>query len=447
MTVLAPLQVIGIGSCNVESLESYGARIAYVHSVNPLKVFSLARRASECMGNAKQGRGLSYQRVCGYGDKTNHLISGLERLTGRSDLRCATLSAFNGVLASNITGVFSNNRRWCPLCYLKPQADRYDLLAWQLVSVTHCPLDGARLVDRCRKCAAIQPDFQSIDGPRYVCRICSCSLGWIPAAEQAETLYERWSNLHSKEFIEYASAGFRPIEGNPWAVFIARLEPESVTAPSLSLLRAAIASKVARYNCRPRIGVLFSFAAQQSVSPLQVLLDPVGASSPTLGIDQVGVFEDSERRVRLDRLGRNQKHLQYVATVLAKANIGLPLPPDKWIAECFGVWPGEWEKSNGAGRSEYEAVRKILWPERPTGPERTMFIRALDAIQRWLDEGGAISVAEAVSRLAAEFPAKKRKDVPRVVLSSLALIYLFRRLRPNERLHFSSGRPITGGKN
>jgi hypothetical protein len=146
-------------------------------------------------------------------------------------------------------------------------------------------------------------------------------------------------------------------------------------------------------------------------------------------------------------LGRNQKHLQYVAVVLVKAKIGFPLPPARWIAECFGVSSGDWDKSNKALRSEYEAVRKICWPERPTGPERTVFIRALDAIQRWLDEGGAISVADVVRRLAADVPARNREVVPRVVLSSLALIYLFRRLRPNERLQFSSGRPITGAKN
>ena len=439
MAVLAPLQLIGAGTHCVESLENYGARIAYVHSVKPARVFALARDAANVVREGPQLRTFNYQTICGYGEHTAWLTLGLHRLTQKDNLSAGTLSPLAGVLARALSGAFASNRRWCPLCYLRPQDDRYDLLAWQLVTGTHCPRDGARLVEQCRRCHAAQADFQAIDAERYQCRLCKCPLGWTPVAEPVETNWERWSNLQTRELIEYLSQCPDPIEGNPWSTFLTLLRQQQIVPPDLSIeVFRAFAWKSNR--SRPKLRTVFQYAALQSVTPLQILLDPIGASSATLPLAQDGVIEE---RQRLQRLPRNQRHLQYTAAVLAETEHGLPLPAPGWLAKCFGVGRPGWSASDPKGYAKYSAIQRVLWPEKSGSIDQLLFSKAVSAVQRGLEFGGKILVSEIIKELAGERPARDRQRVRRAVLSSLLVIGVFRRLRPNERMQFNVGRIST----
>ena len=439
MAVLAPLQLIGAGTHCVESLENYGARIAYVHSVKPARVFALARDAANVVREGPQLRTFNYQTVCGYGEHTAWLTLGLHRLTQKDNLSAGTLSPLAGVLARALSGAFASNRRWCPLCYLRPQDDRYDLLAWQLITATHCPRDGARLVEQCRACQATQADFRAIDAERYQCRLCNGPLGWMPLLEPVETNWERWSNLQTRELIEYSSQCPAAIEGNPWCEFLTLLRQQRIVPPDSSLeVFRAFAWKSNRN--RPRLRTVFQYAALQSVTPLQILLDPIGASSATLPLAQNGVIEE---RHRLQRLSRNQRHLQYAASVLAETEHGLPLPSPGWLARCFGVTRPSWSDSDPKGYARYRTTQRCLWPALPNSIDQLLFSMAVSEVQRGLEDGGRTTVEELINRLACDRPSRHRHRVERAVLSSLLVIGIFRRLRPNERMHLNVGRIST----
>lgn len=436
MSVLAPLELIGAGTHCVESLENYGARIAHVHSVKPARIFALARDAANAVREGPNLRTFNYQTVCGYGEHTSWLTFGLERLTGRSDLAAGTLSPFAGVLARALTGAFAQNRRWCPLCYLMPDEYKYDLLAWQLVTATHCPRDGARLVERCRRCHAAQADFQSIGFERYQCKACKEPLGWIPLAEPVETSWERWSNLQTRDLLDFTSQCPTPIGGNPWCEFLTLLRQQKIVPADLSVeVFRAFAWKSSR--ARPKLRTVFQYAALQSVAPLQILLDPAGASSATLPLAVADVLEE---RQRLQRLPRNQRHLQYTASVLAEAECDMPLPLPGWLARCFGVNRPGWKASDPKGYERYRATQRRRWPEMATALDQTLFSMAIDAVQRGLDDGGTRTIGEIIKDLCKSRAVRDQYRVARAVLSTLLVIGIFRRLRPNERMQFSVGR-------
>ncbi|WP_084062745.1 TniQ family protein [Arenimonas malthae] len=436
MALLAPLQLIGVGTHCVESLESYGARIAYVHSVRPARVFALARDASNAMHEGTLLRSFNYQTVCGYGEHTSRLTSGLRRLTERVDLAAGTLSPFANVLTKAHSGAFWRVRRWCPICYLRPQEDRYDLLAWQLITATHCPIDDARLVDRCRNCQAVQADFQSIGPERYDCRVCRQRLGWTPVAEPVQSSWERWSNMQTLDLIAYSSRCPSPIQGNPWHDFLSSLRQQKIVPVDRTLeVFRAFAWKSNRN--RPQLRTVFQYAALQSVAPLQVLLDPFGAASATLPLMVDDVLE---RRQRLQELPRNQRHLRYTASVLAEAEHGLPLPSPGWLAACFGVSRPSWRAADPRGYEAYRLAQEKVWPEMPSASDQKLFSMAVDEVQSGLEDGGSLAVSDVINAISRGRPERDRYRAARAVLASLILIGIFRRLRPNERMQFRVGR-------
>lgn len=436
MALLAPLQLNGVGTHCVESLENYGARVAYVHSVRPVRIFALARDASNAMHEGTRLRSFNYQTVCGYGEHTSKLTSGLRRLTERADLAAGTLSPFSNVLTKAYAGAFWRVRRWCPICYLRPQGDRYDLLVWQLITATHCPKDGARLVDRCRNCQAVQADFQSIGPERYNCRVCRQQLGWVPVAEPVETSWERWSNMQTLELIEYSSRCPSPIQGNPWHAFLSSLRQQKIVPVDRSLAVFRTFAWKSNRN-RPQLRTVFQYAALQSVAPLQVFLDPAGAASATLPL----VVDDLlEQRQRLQELPRNQRHLRYTASVLAEAEHSLPLPSPGWLAGCFDVSRQSWQASDPRGYETYRLAQGRTWPEMANTYDHKLFSMAVDAVQCGLEDGGLITVSDVINAIARGRLERGRHRAARAVLASLLLIGIFRRLRPNERLHFRVGR-------
>jgi hypothetical protein len=436
MALLAPLQLIGIRTHFVESLESYGARIAYVHSVRPVRVFALARDVSNAMHEGTRLRSFNYQTVCGYGEHTSKLTSGLGRLTDRMDLAAGTLIPFSNVLTKAHSGAFWRVRRWCPICYLRPKEDRYDLLAWQLITATHCPRDGARLVDRCRNCQAVQADFQSIGPERYDCRVCRRQLGWIPVAEPVETSWERWSNIQTLDLIAHSSRCPSPIDGNPWHKFLSSLRQQKFVPVNRSLDVFRTFAWKSNRN-RPQLRTVFQYAALQSVAPLQVLLDPAGAASATLPLMVDNALDQGQR---LQKLSRNQRHLQYTAAVLAEAEHGLPLPSPGWLAGCFDVSRQSWRASDTRGYDAYRLAQGRTWPKMPNTYDYKLFSMAVDAVQSGLEDGGLIAVSDVINIVARATLERDRPRAARAVLASLLLIGIFRRLRPNERMHFSVGR-------
>jgi hypothetical protein len=82
----------------------------------------------------------------------------------------------------------------------------------------------------------------------------------------------------------------------------------------------------------------------------------------------------------------------------------------------------------------------MLWPQRPSSVDQLLFSKAVAAVQYELEDGGNAKVSEVIEALAGKRPARDRQRVIRAVLSSLLVIGIFRRLRPNERMQFNVGR-------
>ena len=436
MSILAPMDLLGSNSSCVESLEHYGARLAFMHCVKPARIFALARDAANAVSNESKMRTFSYQAICGYGPVATRLAMGLERLTGKAGLSAGTLLPFSGVLTSRVTGVFVHSRRWCPICYLKPAEERYDLLAWQLATVTHCPIDGVRLAESCRECRATQVDFESLDGDRYVCRVCSASLGWVPAAERSETTWERWSNRSSKDLIQFTSSNPEGIKGNPWSIFLTALQDNGRLSPDKSVRDFRVLVWKSNKS-RPRLTTVFQYAALQSVPPLQVLLDPLGASSATLPL-AVNAIMDTQPTGSL--ASRNHKHLRYAAAVMAETHHGLPLPPPVWMARLFKVNRSNWRESDRVGYGRYVSAHKRSWVGSAGSLDLSLYSRALAYVQRELNVGSEKTVGEIIRDLSMESGASDPARVKRAVLSTLIVAGIFRRLRPGEVLEVQAGR-------
>lgn len=158
-TILYSLPPIGVGTCFVESISSYVARLAAAHS---LPVSMLLRRVvaehfPRVKHSLKKGIGsqLVIQKMCGLGKEASDFVTALEKLTGRRDLRQLTMLPFARLISGK--DLLTENGSWCPHC-LKEQRRSgntvYYPLLWSLNGCTTCPLHKSNLLRVCPHCKA-----------------------------------------------------------------------------------------------------------------------------------------------------------------------------------------------------------------------------------------------------------------------------------------------------
>src|SRR6266567_1102343 len=184
-TLYAPAP-IGVGTPLCESLTSYLARLAEAHCVYPGVLLQqmivpfmteLETQGSEAKEHPlwrRDGSGSHLINVTG--PRARSVMSALEMLTLRTDLRGLSLTALTEILP--IRGLTRNTLAWCPLCYEEWQAGGqilYDPLLWMFREISTCTRHGVRLHTHCPACARSLPHLAWRSRPGY-CAFCSGAL-------------------------------------------------------------------------------------------------------------------------------------------------------------------------------------------------------------------------------------------------------------------------------
>jgi hypothetical protein len=195
------LEPIRTGTGLAESLTSYAARLAAAHCLSPAVL--LGRTLAPLMGKKYwlQGgarRGTRSSALCnsfsGYAKAVNGIgviakdwVSGLESLTGRSDLRFLTMLPWSNVFTQR--NLLRSTRAWCPNCYedwIANDQAVYEPLIWTFRTVEVCLHHQRRLRSACQYCGHTLSWLSRCDQPGY-CSKCGKWLG--------SNLHEPSSNL------------------------------------------------------------------------------------------------------------------------------------------------------------------------------------------------------------------------------------------------------------
>lgn len=179
-SVLVSLRPIGVGTGNVESLNSYFLRLADAHQVTPR---ALAREVvfperSKFDGNRWKHftEAWKHPNFNGIGDACGKWVETVEALTMVNGLHRLTMSFLNGRACWR--GLVSRQNRWCPAC-LRESAEQgtpYGQLLWSFEAVTACPIHRTRLVDRCRCGPAETCRIGTVKNLPHICPKCAVDL-------------------------------------------------------------------------------------------------------------------------------------------------------------------------------------------------------------------------------------------------------------------------------
>ena len=193
------LRPVGIGTCQVESLSGYVARLAEAHD---LSVGNLVGR--EPFSNARSGlykrttcfRSRPKSHVFRAGDydingmcrKACKWIGAFQEATHRQDLCRLTLLPIRKL----ISGMFllRKRRAWCPACYHEDQKSGlvYERLLWAIKIVAVCPFHLRPLEEHCPFCNRQQPALAVSSRPGY----CSACGNWL--GEPSSATIPKWGN-------------------------------------------------------------------------------------------------------------------------------------------------------------------------------------------------------------------------------------------------------------
>lgn len=177
MLRLFSIALRGMGTADVEALDSYLYRLAIVHGVSTetliqqllawyRAMFPTRLQSTACILTAKD---LSLFVRPNFA--TQRLLQALMDATGVDTLRCGTFVALGGAVARSVQ-TYSSSTRWCPGCmaeFVGAGDPGYFKLLWHLNDITHCPIHRLRLIDRCTNCEA----YQRSKGRRHDCTSCS----------------------------------------------------------------------------------------------------------------------------------------------------------------------------------------------------------------------------------------------------------------------------------
>lgn len=173
---LYSLAPIGIGTPDVESLESYTIRLAWLHGVTPgfLMTREIARLidpiGAESVGVQEVPFG--NHTINGAGMGAERWVNALEQLTLRSDLTLLTLRPWREAFPK--TGLNRRSKAWCPHCF-DEDTEPYDRLLWAVGVVTACPKHQVFLTEACPHCSSKLPIRAYTARPGFCVR-CSLSL-------------------------------------------------------------------------------------------------------------------------------------------------------------------------------------------------------------------------------------------------------------------------------
>ncbi|WP_455387578.1 TniQ family protein [Petrachloros mirabilis] len=187
MPFLLPLAVRGAGTVDIECIGAHIQRLSVTHGVSAARLledsfrwYGISNRAARAHLPAfKANGGLAvYARP---NATSKAILEVLTAATGRPELRSTTFLPVADALHRS-SRTFSPQLRWCSACMdeFRVTGDPgYFKLSWLLLDITHCPVHGVALVDRCPHCHSHQGGL----GYKTDCRRCqSCGeeLGRLP---------------------------------------------------------------------------------------------------------------------------------------------------------------------------------------------------------------------------------------------------------------------------
>lgn len=356
-TVLAPLHLHGVGTPEVESLASFFCRLADVHQVSPRQLGKVLCNDSaylHCVnGPELRNVDLYAAMFCSYSAQTAVLVQRLEKLTGAKNLMCGTLLRLRHVLSANQVGACVRRRRWCPVCYANSDDMCAEPLGWSILVMSRCPIHGIRLQDQCSRCGLHQYDWRF--GPRRkICRQCGAPLSVVNSVDPAPTPWGIWSHDQMLRLLDYIATPDSPdVMSNALSKFVNRLTELSTT--NCALRRPTQWELVWRRKKRHRLSSIFAVAARWGTTPLDILLRPEEAATPSLFQGDVDIpAAPVQRHFNKEGYRRCERTLLR----LLRLSAAIPLPALTGICRECVVSSSNFERKNWALCKRYAAERR-----------------------------------------------------------------------------------------
>lgn len=269
---LYQLDPIGIGTPSVESLTGYISRLAEAHCVTPKALIS--REIVSFIPKTYKTTNLFEMRsltgaLNGVGTMALDLVTVLESLTLRSDLRSLTLLTWTDIFPQR--KLLRARRAWCPYCYDEWYSSKdkviYEPLIWFFEAVTLCHWHNQPLDQQCPHCKRELPSLASYSRPGY----CPYCLEWLGVT--ANYLSSNKTLLSKEEII--------------WQTWVIKTLGELLaTTPCLSkpLPREVVAQAFYRYVNQIAEGNTSAFARMLEIPKNKVWMWQMGKVLPELNV-------------------------------------------------------------------------------------------------------------------------------------------------------------------
>lgn len=287
MTTLAMPGAHGLGSQAAESVFSLIRRTAAAYQVKVSRLTRLAIAVARRVP-CRSGASNASNGYISCSDSTLWLVSGLEMLSGRKDLRFSTLLPLRDVLGPRAHGIVSPHYRVCAECLHPATGLSYEILAHQLLHVRECPVHGSTLFDTCSNCGKHITDRIGADIAR--CPNCMSAL-WKQSAPQVElSRFATWCQEQALDLVSFISNPDSKLPddwGRLYVHSVTRLNEELderyVRQEKRFIRNIAEHSVVARgSSARPSFHTLLRLASIQAVQLVDFLQAPIEHGSPRL---------------------------------------------------------------------------------------------------------------------------------------------------------------------
>ena len=186
---LYPLEPIGVGTGEVESLSSYVLRLAAAHCLPLAALFDeivaplvQEARLLSTTGYPELVLVNAARPINGMGVTAAACVQALESLTLRMDLRWLTAITWQGIFTTRYW--LRPARAWCPACFESQRREEriiFEPLLWTLRAVTVCPIHKRALVAVCPHCRGESLPMTRRSRPGR-CAKCTHWLGSLDAA-------------------------------------------------------------------------------------------------------------------------------------------------------------------------------------------------------------------------------------------------------------------------